>query len=396
MSPGQRDRIKPLLLIGAGLATAFVAGSLQPPGASSQDRNLAGSAQGSYVFVPTNSNARKQTFDGFITEVTIKLAVDFTERVSAQVKLCYGCHGVEFDMAFMDFWAADEINFRVGRFNPAFGDFPLRHDPANHRTINKPLPYDMGRMLRLREYNMSVMPSPYVDNGVEVNGTHWFGESLQVDYAMYVVSGFKGSRDGSGLDYIQSRSGSFYYVDNNSRPALGGRLALTLDLGSAATVTLGGSAMHGTYDPDNRLGYTLAGADFYARLGKVDLRAEYLRRRTEVRVGTDPFNRFAYLPVKKNGGDFWSSYFLKDGFYAQANMEVTPRLELVARFDGIRRLGNVLATSPLRKDSLVLRYTPAVNVVFDHTLRLKLQGEFYDFSDFKDEIAVSAALVSVF
>jgi len=60
------------------------------------------------------------------------------------VKVCYGCHGFEVGMAYFDFRVVDELNFRVGRFIPAFGDFPLRHDPANHRTSDKPLAYDMA------------------------------------------------------------------------------------------------------------------------------------------------------------------------------------------------------------------------------------------------------------
>ena len=43
----------------------------------------------------------------------------------------------------------DQVPF--GRFTPSFGDFPVRHDPANHRTNDKPLPYDMGRMLHIRD-----------------------------------------------------------------------------------------------------------------------------------------------------------------------------------------------------------------------------------------------------
>ena len=45
----------------------------------------------------------------------------------------------------------------------------------------------MGRMVRLREWNMGVLPAPYVDNGIEICGTHWFGLALQVDYAAYAV-----------------------------------------------------------------------------------------------------------------------------------------------------------------------------------------------------------------
>ena len=59
----------------------------------------------------------------------------------------------------------------------------MRHDPANHNTSDKPLVYDMGRMLRLRQWNEGVLPAPWVDNGVEINGTHFFGKRAQFDYA---------------------------------------------------------------------------------------------------------------------------------------------------------------------------------------------------------------------
>ena len=81
-------------------------------------------------------------------------------KISANMKVCYGCHGFEADMMYFDVRVADELNFRVGRFSPSFGAFNLRHDPANHRLSDKPLPYDMGRMLRMRQWNMSVLPEP--------------------------------------------------------------------------------------------------------------------------------------------------------------------------------------------------------------------------------------------
>ncbi|MCB9649174.1 MAG: hypothetical protein H6730_21595 [Deltaproteobacteria bacterium] len=98
------------------------------------ERNWAGSAQLDYLVVPTTVKARGFTFDGFTTELAMKVAVDFTENFSANVKICYGCHGFETNMAFVDMRVADQLNFRVGRMTPTFGDFPLRHDPANHRA----------------------------------------------------------------------------------------------------------------------------------------------------------------------------------------------------------------------------------------------------------------------
>jgi hypothetical protein len=357
------------------------------------ERNFAGSAQLDYLAVPTDSMPRRFGFDGFTLELSLKLAVDFTEHVSGNVKVCYGCHGVEAGMAYFDFRVVDELNFRVGRFNPSFGDFPLRHDPANHRTSDKPLPYDMGRMLRLREWGMSVLPAPYVENGVEINGTHWFGESVQVDYAAYAVAGLKGANDGVDVDYLQSRSGSLYYIDNNSQPVLGARLALTVNLGELSSLTFGGSGMHGTYDPARELTYTILGADATFRLNRWNVRAEYLMRRTEMALGADPARRFRYGPGED--GDF-DPYFLKDGFVVETDFPVWPWLELVGRFDGMRRLGNVVTSSPLRKESLVLRYTAGANVVFERSFRLKLSGELYDFSDFDDEVAIHLGLVGAF
>ncbi len=375
-----------LALLLVGLMAVFAEG---------QDRNIAGSVQGSYLYVHDRSgeNARERAFDGFITEMSLKLAVDFSDHISTNVKICFGCHGFELGMAYVDLTVVDEARFRIGRFSPSFGDFQLRHDPANHRTVDKPLPYDMGRMIRLREWNMGIMPAPYVDNGIEFGGTHWFGTELQLDYAAYAVGGFRGDNDGQDVDWTQQRSSGSYYLDNNSRPSTGGRISTTLDLADAdMTYTLGISGMGGWYDPNAQLSYAIGGIDAYARIKRIELRAEYLLRRTEFSLGDDPGSRFKYGPGK-NGK--YSNYFIKDGFYVEAIVPVSSRIELVARWDGLRRFGNVPVTSPLREKSAVLRYTVGGDVSLGYGVRIKVFGEYYDFSDFKDEIAATVAVVSV-
>ena len=103
--------------------------------------------------------------------------------------------------------AHDALNLRVGRFSPTFGEFGLRHDPGNHRLSDKPLPYDMGRMLRMNVFGDSVLPSPYVDNGIELSGTHFFDRSLQLDYAAHAVAGLRANTDTPyDVDFIASRS----------------------------------------------------------------------------------------------------------------------------------------------------------------------------------------------
>ena len=150
--------------------------------------------------------------------------------------------------------------------------------------------------------------------------------------------------------------------------------------------------MWGKYDPDNKLSYMIGGVDFYARIKKLELRAEYLLRRTEMSLGDDPSTRFKYGPGKDGKYD---RYFLKDGFYVEALYPIIPRVELVGRFDGLRRIGNVTVNSALRERSAVFRYTFGTDITVGHGVRVKLSGEYYDFSDFEDEIAATLGVVAI-
>src|SRR5690606_10930347 len=116
--------------------------------------------------------------------------------------------------------------------------------------------------------------------------------------------------------------------------------------------------------------------------------------RTEIALGDNPDERFQYGPGEDGTYD---DFALKDGFYAEVDFPIWGGLEFVARFDGLRRMGNVLIGSPLRSESVVLRYTGGLNYVFaEGTFRIKASGEFYDFSDFTDEVAVHIGLVGAF
>src|SRR5262252_11016034 len=119
-------------------AVAVVAAGSGAAFADSLERNFAGSIQLDYMAIPTESVGRKIALDAATAEVSMKVTQDFGDNVSASIKLCVACHGIEAGMAFFDLRLADELNFRVGRFTPQFGSFPIRHDPANHRTADKP------------------------------------------------------------------------------------------------------------------------------------------------------------------------------------------------------------------------------------------------------------------
>jgi hypothetical protein len=344
--------------------------------AAAIERNFAGSAQLDYLLVPAEKSgpSDRTVLDGFTSEVAVKLAVDVSERLSANVKLCHGCHGFELPMAYVDYRLADEFNVRAGRFSPSFGSFNLRQDPANHASSSNPLPYDMGRMLRFSQWNLGVLPSPFPDNGVEVGGTHWFGERAQVDYALYAIAGFKANVGSLDLDWSQSWSLAPFLVDNNGRPAVGGRAALTFRIGDVDDLTIGASAMHGTYDPENRVSYTIGGVDIAARLGRTQLRGEYLNRHQT--FAANPGVIFK-LPVGASG----LQSFDKHGYYVEVERSITDTIGLFGRADGLYRAGNVAADSALAPRSAIFRYTAGGTLAVWQGWRLKASAEFWAFSD---------------
>jgi hypothetical protein len=355
-------------------------------------RTIAGSVQLDYLFVPTSADARTFTFDGMTAELSLKMSIDFTSNASASVKVCFACHGFEAAAAFVDLRAADELSVRVGRFTPEFGSFPQRGDPANHRTNDKPLPYDMGRMLHRSDWNEGILPAPWVDNGIELLGTRFIGGG-RIDYAAYILSGPKGAADAADFDFISSREGAQYYVDNNSEPVVGARLSGTADVDSEGHgVSFGASFMAGHYDPGRRLRFLIAGADLVVNLADLVLRAEYLMRRTDMAVGDEPAERWKFGPDASGAYD---DHFVKHGFYAEAEVPIG-RVDAFARFDGLFRAGNVLADSALSQRSRLLRYTAGAAVRISDNVRLKSSVEYYDFNDLDDDVALHIGVATPF
>ena len=352
-----------------------------------EERNFAGSAQLDYHAVvgeprATTGPSVGSTFVGFTLEAAAKVAVDVSDRLSANVKACYGCHGFELDMAYFDYRFADELALRVGRFSPEFGAFNLRHDPANHMTSDKPLPYDMGRMLRRGEWNDGVLPSPFPTNGIELDGTHWIGNVAELDYAAYAVMGFKNDVDPNPTDFDFQESHLPYYLTNDPRPEAGSRVALTLKLSAVSDMTVGASGLFGTYDPEDRLSYAIVGGDLSFRFVHTALRMEYLVRRQQFDTSNPDVFKYAIAPI---GGDF----FAKHGAYVELEQPFGD-LDVLGRVDGMYRVGNVSdvpgsgnetpATSPLSYRSSVLRETVALAYALERNFRLKGSVELWQFS----------------
>ncbi|MGZ3424291.1 MAG: hypothetical protein ACXVEE_40900, partial [Polyangiales bacterium] len=229
---------------------------------------------------------------------------------------------------------------------------------------------------------------------IEVSGTHWFGLVAQLDWAAYAVNGFRGDSNGTDLDFRASRSRDAYYSDNNALPTLGARVALTVKLDSENDATVGASAMHGTFDPEDRLHYSIFGADLSLRLDKTTIRAEWLARRQE--FGTADPRIFRYA-VPSTGGDF----FVKHGAYFEVEQSLTKRIDVIGRVDGLFRIGNVVLDSDLSRRSSIFRVTAGASYLVERGLRIKASGEYWHFSDPDDEgnhgaIGVHLALAASF
>ena len=352
-------------------------------------RTIAGSLQLDYLAIPTESMPRANTLDATTVELSLKMSVDFSKNASATVKACFACHGFEAAAAFVDLRASDELRVRIGRMTPSFGSFPERYDPANHRTSDKPLPYDMGRMVRKDQWNEGVLPAPWVDNGVEVGGTHFYDDG-RIDYAVYALAGPK-SQDAhpADFDFVLSHTPAAYYVDNNSQPIVGARFAGTMEADDF-TLTAGASAMAGHYDPEGKLLFEIVGADLVAKISGVYLRAEYLIRRTQMDLGAMPSTTFNPAP----DGSF-DDTFTKHGFYVESEVPVGP-VDLIGRFDGLRRIGNTPIDSPLSYRAQVLRYTLGAALRMTANVRLKTSVEYYQFSDFPNELAIHLGVATPF
>lgn len=326
------------------------------------------------------------TLRGINAEAAFKVVADVSDNVSASAKVCYGCHDFTADMAYVDYFVDERFNVRFGRFPVPFGEFYLRHDAANHRSATKPLPYEMGRMLYRGAFNLAVLPEPYPDNGVELFGT-FRGDQVEVSYNAYAVAGLKGSAAAGDLDFVESRQ--IFYADNNRTPTIGGRLTFALPRLPVQAIrwfAVGFSGMWGYYDDEDELDYLLAGVDLYTRVGQLNIRGEAMFRRTAIPDAPERYQQ-----------RLRDLYVQREGFYLQLDGPLTDVVEWLARVDGFRRSGPLLIGSPLTStDSGITRGTVGLNLVPTTGVKLKLNYEYWRFTDFPDAHMLHTGLVGTF
>lgn len=323
----------------------------------------------------SSRTARESAFAGFTPELAVKIDADVHEALAFSGKVCFGCHGVEIERAYLDYTPKNTFNVQLGRIPVPFGDFMLRADPANHRAASKPLIYEMGRMAYYgtNAFNLGVVPAPYVDTGVLVYGQTWIGSKAQVWYGGYLISGLKGSATGA-IDYQSMRSA--YYVDNNKTPAGGGRAVVTVASESLGAVfkdiSVGASGMYGRYDPQSQRAFLAVGLDVSARVGPLTLHTEFANLLREV----DPAGTYQF--------ELRDPFVQKVGFYFEVEHPLGRYLVLAYRLDGLRRVGvTFLDSDPqLSSRSSILRYTQALQVLIGDAFFAKLTYEYWRPTDY--------------
>jgi hypothetical protein len=322
--------------------------------------------------------------NGFFPETWLGAAWQGKGALSARVTVCTTCHGVNEAAGFLQridllesvvrfditqFLGADRTHgvqaaVEAGRFIAPFGAFSAQVNPGVYRTVSKPLIFNMGQRAHDGDIGDVVLPLPYADEGVLLSVAAPicdFGkEKVTTTLDVYAVNGLIG--DQNGIDFDRSRD----LLDNNSRPAWGGRATV-----GTSFLRLGSSITGGQFNDTPFAGpffgpmkYLIYGFDLTARYKDLfRFQAEYARR------NNDRFDTNNNVLVREH----------VQGVYAEAECRLIEKspLSFLGRYDWLGR-GSPLPVSgsaiPTGTFS-VNRLTVGVNYAFSGRSLLMLNYE---------------------
>lgn len=313
---------------------------------------------------------------GMIGEYAANVRVQRGRHTHAEVRACYGCHGLEVEQAFFEYRPERGLFVRAGRLLLPMGNQSAYQ--SSLKTVSKPLTRAMGLMLRSREFNQGILPGPASDNGVAAGGsTDLASMGAKLSYQAFVVRGFKGA--GADLNFISSRD----YEDHNNEPGYGGRVEI-----SGADAGIGFSYTGGVHDNRNgNLRYDIGFVDFRFTLGLLTVEGEAAARRMEYDVP---------------GGESEEDNFTKSAVWLQATLALDDGVALVVSGDGMNVEGAYLgpggisiAPNPTTTDDSNQVWRASLGMVFttQDGIILKAVGEYWAFSDFKDSFVFQVGAV---
>lgn len=241
------------------------------------------------------ASARDSTVEneGFFPELWAELSWRPEGPFSARIAVCITCHSssepeanrIEIAEAVVRFDAGATLGLpedglglalEAGRFLVPFGSPSTQGHPGSAKTVTPSLLYNMGLNVNRDELGPAILPLPYSDEGISLNLDVPFGDSVNGSLDLYAINGLQGF---SSVNFFESRE----YSDNNSEPAVGGRIAV-----GASSFQLGGSFMAGRFNEedsapdDRRLNYRIYGVDLTARFRDLlQFQFDYAKRKND-------------------------------------------------------------------------------------------------------------------
>ncbi len=182
-------------------------------------------------------------------------------------------HGEEIGIEFaaIDYLINEPVNLRAGLLLLPLGKFNLLHDPPMRDLTERPI------------VDRRIIPSTLRQPGVGLHGSFYPSRLSQLDYEVYLTSGFTNAFNGGGpgvndLDTsnitntngIRSARSSNTKFDNNGGKAWVGRVAFSPILG----VEVGGSGFFGSYDPQSKRPLAIWALDWTFQHGPFELIGE--------------------------------------------------------------------------------------------------------------------------
>jgi hypothetical protein len=270
-----------------------------------------------------------------------------------------------------------------GRFIVPFGAFAAVSHPAAFRTATRPLMYNMGQNIFRDDLGAPILPMPYSDEGVMASASATLIEDISISLDAYAVNGLQGTTALDLPGFWAARD----YVDNNSEPAVGGRLTV-----GNQKLRLGASAMSGRYNENGPLAdltgvldYKIYGFDATFRWEDyLRITYEHARRDSDV----FDFNVNDDLRESLRGSIIEGEFKIWD----------CPKINAVVRYDDQRRAADFLlpASRIVEADFTVSRFTWGFNIALGSST-LMLNHERWHMPDpFDDEDVFAVRWVAAF
>ena len=268
--------------------------------------SLARTSLGGY----TEAHWRWEREDGVTEELTFEMKrfnlfayspVSDRVKVAAELEFEEGGEEIKIEAALLDFEIHPSLNFRGGILLSPLGRFNLAHDsPANDLT-DRPL------------VSTQIIPATLSEAGMGFYGALFPSGEMRITYEVYGVNGFDDGVLVGDPDGTRIAAGKGNFEDNNNRPALVGRVAVS----PQSFWEVAASLHTGAYNTwkaedltvDDKRSLSLLALDGELTSGRFELLGEYARASVDVPEtlgGLFAENQAGYyLQLNAHGGRNW-------------------------------------------------------------------------------------------